>query len=317
MVSGAAARAAVTPATFVSVTRSPIPRAARRIRFAPNVFVSTSLAPARTNARWISSTRAGSSRFHASTHPARGRSWASNAVPGAAVGEQWALEQDVEERGAVHRSMVPDGPRTTPCRVARSRYHPRMLIRRITFASAAVLLAACTSAPAEGGTGPSPSSSSGATLVESAAIERLEISEPEWRPDGGNWGLALTWTAPAVTVDHYVVRRNGITIDDDVDGTRFLDEAAEPGARYRYEVRGVDAAGASTPTTAGRIETAAPARTRARLDGRFLVRMVVGRSTGTRNPVRGGAILYTFAPVCRSGPCSVGWRSAVRRPTAP
>jgi hypothetical protein len=35
--------------------------------------------------------------------------------------------------------------------------------------------------------------------------------------------------------------------------------------------------------------------------------MVVDRASGTRNPVRGGAIFFAFDPLCNEGACTVRW----------
>ena len=70
-----------TPAAFNAATRPPRPCSPRRKRFPPNVFETTSRAPASTNARCRDSTRPGSSVFHPSTLPAGGEPVASNDVP--------------------------------------------------------------------------------------------------------------------------------------------------------------------------------------------------------------------------------------------
>ena len=138
------------------------------------------------------------------------------------------------------------------------------------------------------------------------------IEEPAWRPDGGDWELVLTWRAPdGSAIDHYVVTRNGVTIDRDVESASYSDVDVEPGARYRYAVVGVDADGVETEPAIASIKTDEPKIALARLEGTFVVRMAVDRSSGTADPVRGGAISFTFDPACRSGPCAVGW--AIRR----
>ena len=55
------------------------------------------------------------------------------------------------------------------------------------------------------------------------------------------------------------------------------------------------------------IETREPPLADTRLEGTFAVRLVVDRASGTRNPVRGGAIFFSFDPRCPSGPCEVRW----------
>lgn len=194
-----------------------------------------------------------------------------------------------------------------PSPVAPNRYHPRMLDRRIAWASAAALIGACTSTidpPAP----PAASSPGGAPSIDQIVIGDVEVVEPTWKPDGSNWRVVVRWTSEGtVAVDHYVVRRNGITVDGDVEATTFRDEDAEPGARYRYEITAVDAGGAISDPASIRLRTEEPPLADARLQGRFLVRMTVEGSNGTRRPVRGGAIVHAFVPACRAGPCAVAW----------
>ena len=155
-------------------------------------------------------------------------------------------------------------------------------------------------------------SAGGVPVTGDATIEELTIDEPAWQPDGDDWELLLTWRAPdGVTIDHYEVRRNGVTIDGDVSATTFSDVDVEPGARYRYSVVGVDAGGVATGEATASIRTDEPKLSLARLEGSFVVRMVVDRASGTADPVQGGAISFTFDPACRAGPCPVGW--SVRR----
>ena len=137
---------------------------------------------------------------------------------------------------------------------------------------------------------------------------KLEIAEPEWKANGANWVLELSWQAiDEAPIDHYEVARNGVTVDDAVAGSTFRDLDVEPGARYRYEIVGIGADGTPTRPATASIKTDEPPLSDARLEGTFVVRMVVERASGTRNPVRGGAIFYGFDPLCRSGACSVRW----------
>lgn len=185
-----------------------------------------------------------------------------------------------------------------------------MLPRWYTPVSALVLtLTACTTDPATPiATASIASPTPTAVAIDDVALEGLELDEPDWKPSGSNWTLVLTWDAPVgVTVDHYEVRRNAITVEDVVDSTSYRDDDVEPGTRYRYEVAGVDAEGGETAAAKATIKTREPALAEARLEGTFAVRLVADRATGTRNPVRGGAISFSFDPGCRSGPCEVRW----------
>lgn len=182
-----------------------------------------------------------------------------------------------------------------------------MCRRRSSRAILALALVSCTSSPSE--TEGSPTTTTSATPTERAKIEGLRIEEPRWRGEGDGWRLVLSWSEPpSVEIDHYEIARDGITIAEAVSSTVFQDEDVEPSARYRYVVVGVDAEGARTRDVAETIRTGEPPLAEARLDGTFAVRLHVVRSKGTRNPVRDGAVSFSFDPRCRSGPCAVRWR---------
>ncbi|CAN5688730.1 hypothetical protein BH18ACT17_BH18ACT17_10060 [soil metagenome] len=139
-------------------------------------------------------------------------------------------------------------------------------------------------------------------------IAGLEIDEPAWRADGDNWKLRLSWQEPAGgTIDHYELDRDGVTVADEIVRPGLSDVDVEPGTRYRYEVVGVDVDGDQTGSATASIRTREPKLSEARLEGAFVVRMTVERVSGTRNPVRGGAIVFSFDPACRTGPCPVRW----------
>ena len=169
-----------------------------------------------------------------------------------------------------------------------------------------VVFAGCTSSPEVVLAPSSPVSTTAPT--ESFGIKDLKILEPDWRADGSNWRLTLSWLPPAdLVIDHYEVARDGVTIDDAVGSTTFRDNGVEPGARYRYSVIGLDAVGHATQAVVDSIKTGEPSLAEARLEGSFAVRMTVDRASGTKNPVRGGAIFFSFDPTCSSGACSVRW----------
>ena len=172
-----------------------------------------------------------------------------------------------------------------------------------------VTLTACTTNPATPiATASMASPTPTAVGIDGVALEGLELEEPDWKPSGSNWTLVLTWDAPVgVTVDHYEVRRNAITVEDVVDSTSYRDDDVEPGTRYRYEVTGVDAEGGETAAAKATIKTRELPLADARLEGTFAMRLTVDRATGTRNPVRGGAISFAFDPRCGWGPCEVHW----------
>jgi hypothetical protein len=180
--------------------------------------------------------------------------------------------------------------------------------RRIAWAFAVASLAACTSGSGSGDPSPAASARPPAIPTEQVEIEGLTIDEPGWKASGADWRLRVTWAEPAdVAIDHYEVRRDGVTVDEEVEETTFVDDDVEPEARYRYEVVGVDVDGVETLGAAMSIRTEEPKVSDARLEGTFSVRMVVERASGTGDPVRGGAIFFTFDPRCRSGACDVRW----------
>ena len=76
-----ASRASVTPAAQIAPTRSASPCWSSRNRFAPNVFVSRSRAPAPTKAAWMPATRAGARSLSASIQASTGTPVSISAVP--------------------------------------------------------------------------------------------------------------------------------------------------------------------------------------------------------------------------------------------
>jgi hypothetical protein len=178
-------------------------------------------------------------------------------------------------------------------------------------AVAALVVTACTGASGPGEGAPSVPTP---TPLERLVVGEFAITEPAWRADGSNWALELSWTAPdGADIEHYEVRRNGVSIGTEIGETAFVDETAQPGTRYRYEVTGIDPQGRVTDATEASIETGEPALRQARLAGAFVVQMRVLEASGTRKPIRGGGIYFSFDPRCRSGPCDVRW--GVRRAT--
>lgn len=172
----------------------------------------------------------------------------------------------------------------------------------------ALLLAACSSSAGDDPVATSPAAASSPAPVEATRIEGFTIGQPAWKADGSNWRLTLSWDPPqAFEVDHYRVERDGVTVDDDVTGASYEDLDVEPGSRYSYEVSGVGLDGRTTLPAVERVRTGEPRLADARLEGTFAVRMVVRRASGTENPVRGGAISFTFDPSCGEGACPVRW----------
>ena len=176
------------------------------------------------------------------------------------------------------------------------------------IAALTLMASACTSTSDGGGATEPPSAGTPPPAVDRATVSDVEIAEPRWQPDGSNWALNLSWSAPAgVTLDHFVVMRNGESVIDGVPGDSWIDEDVEPGVRYRYAVFGVAADGATTRPGLATIRTGTPAVADARLEGTFEMLMHVDSATGTEAPVSGGGTFFRFEPRCSNGPCDVRW----------
>ena len=155
---------------------------------------------------------------------------------------------------------------------------------------------------------PSAATSPSPTTAGRPSVDNLAIEEPTWNAAGSNWELRLSWDAPeGFDVDHYVVARNGIEVDDRVAGGRWTDRDVEPGARFSYRVTAMATDGTASRPAKGSIKTGTPSMDDARFEGSFLMAMHVDEATGTRDPVSGGAVIFRFDPTCGKGPCSVRW----------
>jgi len=177
---------------------------------------------------------------------------------------------------------------------------------RLVGAITTVMLAGCTARTETLVTPISPTPTGAPT--ESLSIDGLKIDQPRWKADEASWKLTLSWQAPVgLAVDHYEVVRDGVTLDDAIGSTSFRDTDVVPGGRYRYSVMAVDADGEVTSPAVASIRAGEPPLAEARLEGSFVVRMTVTRASGTKKPVRGGAIFFSFDPQCGRGACSVRW----------
>jgi hypothetical protein len=177
--------------------------------------------------------------------------------------------------------------------------------RAIRLVLILLLATACTKADAPE---PSAATSPSPTTAGRPSVGNLAIEEPPWNATGSNWELRLSWDAPdGFDVDHYVVARDGIEVDDQVAGGRWTDHDVEPGARFSYRVTAMASDGTASRPAKGSIKTEAPSLDDARLEGSFFMTMHVDQATGTRDPVSGGAVVFRFDPTCRNGPCSVRW----------
>lgn len=110
------------------------------------------------------------------------------------------------------------------------------------------IMAACTGSTSDTGTSADPEPSLRGTKVQGLSFEQPE----RWAAHASNWTVSLTWDPVSGPVDHYVVRRDGIVVSDEVESPPFDDDGVAPGNSYRYEVRAFDADGtASRPATPG------------------------------------------------------------------
>ena len=151
---------------------------------------------------------------------------------------------------------------------------------------------------------PSPSSTSAADPPVSLRADQARV----WKADPKAWSVVLTWDAPpGFEADHYEVRRNGRTLDDDLPGTRLVDQDVEPETAYGYEVIGVDAGGVRTGAATVTVDTNAPPVADARLDGKFAMKMHITGQSGLQGGASGGGMLFLYDPVCARGPCDVTW----------
>lgn len=145
--------------------------------------------------------------------------------------------------------------------------------------------------------------------ARTAAVElaELEASVQRWTGDPRTWTVELTWIVSGNEVDHYTMTRNGKKLDQQVEGTSFVDSDVVPKAVYHYEVVAVDPDGnASRPGTAT-VRTSALDKADARMEGRWVLTLKILSSTIGAG---GGIIVVTFDPRCNRGPCDVRWAFA-------
>ena len=186
--------------------------------------------------------------------------------------------------------------------------------RAIRLVLVLLLATACTKADEPQ---PSAAASPSPTTTGRPTVGGLAIDEPAWNATGSNWELRLSWDAPeGLDVDHYVVARNGIEVDDQVASRPWTDRDVEPGARFSYRVTALAADGMASRPAKETIKTGTPSLEDARLEGSFLMTMRVDEATGTRDQVSGGEVIFRFDPTCGKGPCSVRWTVTDRQTDA-
>jgi hypothetical protein len=186
---------------------------------------------------------------------------------------------------------------------------PPMEGRRRSF-GAALVVAALVGAACEGGSStptvsPSVTSTPSTSAPSSVALTGLEVTQPtRWEADPATWVVSLSWDVPVgFAVDHYEVERDGLTLVQNVATNAFDDGGAEPGMSYRYRVRAVDPAGATTKPATATVKTDAPPVEDARLSGAFIAKLHITDQSNLQSGAKGGGALFTFAPSCKTGAC--------------
>ena len=164
-----------------------------------------------------------------------------------------------------------------------------------------MLLWGCTSQPSAE---PSPSPTLSTT---STAIGEVRAQQPNWRPDGSNWEITLTWEVPTgLELVGFVVQRNGDTLTEEVTDPTYVDTDAAPSTRYVYTVLGVDARGARTRPGRVAIKTKTLDLADARLQGAFVVHLNRGAFSGLKGtPQDLPGFGLQFDPACKQGACPV------------
>lgn len=187
---------------------------------------------------------------------------------------------------------------------------------RLRIALGSVALLAAASCVSVGSPTPSPSGSGepSASGLSPSAIPREPPSSLRadqagvWKADPKSWSIVLKWNpAPGFEADHYEVDRNDRTIEDDLPGTRLVDQDVVPQTQYRYEVTAVDADGARTEAASVSVTTTSPRLSDSRLEGQFIMRMHITAQTGLQSGASGSGMLFVYDPACAYGPCDVTW----------
>lgn len=174
--------------------------------------------------------------------------------------------------------------------------------------AAIVSVAACTSTPQ--GAEPSPS-----IPIESLRIEGLHVDQPRaWAADGDNWSVRVSWSPLGVPVDHYTIRRDGLTLAEDLTEPTFVDDLVSPADRMIYEVFAVDALGETSKSAREGVRTGAPPVADALLDGIFEVRLAPSATANLAEEPSPWKGTYFFSALCRRPGCKVRWRDTGPKP---
>lgn len=145
---------------------------------------------------------------------------------------------------------------------------------------------------------PAPSDGSEAPT----AVEGLRAQKGKWTGDPDSWRISLTWQ-PVEGAAGYLISRDGRK-PVEADATEFIDHTVTPEGHYRYEVVAFDAERTMSKATRVQIRTGQLPKAVARVQGKWLLQLVVQSSSIGAS---GGRVPVTFTPSCRQGPCTVGW----------
>ncbi len=194
------------------------------------------------------------------------------------------------------------------------RHPPRTIV--VAACLLGVTAAACTDT---GSPGP-PAQASATPIITEIVVS--SCTPPDCSPLGAS--VLLTWSAPAVAVDGYLVMRDGQPLESTPplgpDATTLTDASARIGESYRYEVTALTEDGSDLTSPAETIEVPTPPKRAAYLHGRFrVVREVTGAINlasldGIPDPRPGdrGVTRWSFEAECGpdEAPCPVIWNGA-------
>ena len=185
---------------------------------------------------------------------------------------------------------------------------------RIALSSVALLAAAAcvsvgTPTPSSSGSGDPSSAGPSSSAIPHEPPSSVRADQARvWKADPKSWSIVLKWNpAPGFEADHYEVERNDRTIEDDLPGTRLVDQDVVPETQYRYEVTAVDANDVRTDAASVSVTTTSPRVSDSRLEGQFIMRMHITGQTGLQSGASGSGMLFVYDPACASGPCDVTW----------
>lgn len=185
----------------------------------------------------------------------------------------------------------------------------RIALGCVALLAAVACISVGTPAPSQNGTdAPTASGPSPSPIAHDPPSSLRADQANVWKADPKSWSVVLKWgPPPGFEADHYEVDRNDRTLEDDLPGTRLVDQDVVPETQYRYEVSAVDAGGVRTDAASVTVTTKSPPVADSRLEGRFVMRMHITGQNGLQGGASGGGMLFVYDPACASGPCDVTW----------